>query len=57
MTNEQAIAYMVLSMRACNYSQKQAREMYFEMRAQMDEMTEEEAVEQANSFLYGQERP
>lgn len=57
MTNEQAIAYMVLSMRASGYTQKQAREMFFEMRAQMDEMTEEEAVEQANAFLYGPERP
>lgn len=57
MTNEQAISYAVLSMKAAGYSQHQARVMFFDMKELMDELTEEEAVEQANLFLYGPEKP
>lgn len=55
MTNEQAISYAVLSMKEAGFSQHQARVLFFDMKALMDELTEEEAVEQANAYLYGQQ--
>lgn len=57
MTNEQAIAFAVLSMKAAGFSQHQARVLFFDMKELMDEMTNEEAVEQANAYLYGPEKP
>jgi len=56
MTNEQAIAFGVLAMKAAGFSQHQARTLFFDMRELMDEMTNEEAVEQANAYLYGSEK-
>lgn len=57
MNNEQAIAFGVLAMKAAGFSQHQAIVLFFDMKELMDEMTNEEAVEQANAFLYDTEKP
>lgn len=57
MKNEEAISFAVLAMKAAGFSQHQARTLFFDMRELMDELTNEEALEQANAFLYGPEKP
>ncbi|MDB6354716.1 hypothetical protein PH235_14390 [Trichococcus sp. K1Tr] len=55
MKNEEAISYAVLAMKAAGFSQHQARTLFFDMRELMDELTEAEAVEQANAYLYAEQ--
>lgn len=54
MTNDDAISYAVLAMKAAGFSQQQARVLFFDMRELMDELTESEAKEQADAFLYAE---
>lgn len=54
MKNEEAIAYAVLAMKEAGFSQHQARVLFFDMKALMDELTEAEALQQADAFLYAE---